>query len=90
MTADTPSQNVPRLRFPEYRAAAGWSKKPLKKLLTPIVREREKPTAPYTGLGVRSHGRGTFRKEHEHPDKISMKRLYEVACDDLIVNITFA
>ena len=90
MTADTPSQLVPRLRFPEYRDAAGWSKKPLREFLTPIVRERKKPAVPYTGLGVRSHGRGTFQKEREHPEKTSMKRLYEVDCDDLIVNITFA
>ncbi len=85
-----PGETVPKIRFPEFRNAQGWSLKPLGEILTPIVREREKPTVPYTGLGIRSHGRGTFRKEFENPEKISMTRLYEVNCNDLIVNITFA
>ena len=90
MTADTPSHLVPKLRFPEFRDTPGWSKRALGEILRPIVREREKPAVPYTGLGIRSHGRGTFRKELEHPEKTLMDRLYEVDCDDLIVNITFA
>lgn len=90
MTADNPSPFVPKLRFPEFRNTPGWSKRPLGEILTPMVRVREKPAVPYSGLGVRSHGRGTFRKELETPKKTSMDRLYEVDCDDLIVNITFA
>jgi type I restriction enzyme S subunit len=90
MTIDKSSRLVPNLRFPQFRDTPGWPKKPLGKFLTPIVREREKPAVPYTGLGIRSHGRGTFRKELEQPDKTSMERLYEVDCNDLIVNITFA
>ena len=90
MTADTPSHLVPKLRFPEFQDTPVWSKRPLGEILTPIVREREKPAVPYTGLGVRSHGRGTFRKELQPPEKTSMTRLYEVDCDNLIVNITFA
>ena len=90
MTASKPSHLVPRLRFPKFRDTPGWSKRPLGEILTPIVREREKPAVPYTGLGIKSHGRGTFRKEFEHPEKTSMDRLYEVDCGDLIVNITFA
>jgi len=81
---------VPRLRFPEFREAEGWVQKPLEALLLPVVREREKPSEFYTGLGVRSHGKGTFLKPHEIPEKNSMDRLYEVYTDDLIVNITFA
>ena len=90
MTADTLSHLVPTLRFPVFRDTQGWSLRPLGEVLTPIVRERKKPTVPYTGLGIRSHGRGTFRKELEQPEKTSMERLYEVDCNDLIVNITFA
>ena len=90
MMVDTPSQLVPKRRFAEFRDTPGWSKRPLREFLTPIVREREKPAVPYTGLGIRSHGRGTFRKELVRPEKTSMDRLYEVDCDDLIVNITFA
>ena len=90
MTADKPSPFVPKLRFPEFRDTPGWSKRPLGEILTPIVRKLKKPAVPYTGLGIRSHGRGTFRKELERPAKNVMDHLYEVDCDDLIVNITFA
>jgi len=90
MTADKPSRLVPSLRFPEFRDTPGWLKRLFADFLTPIAREREKPTVPYTGLGIRSHGRGTFRKELEQPEKTSMEHLYEVDCNDLIVNITFA
>jgi type I restriction enzyme S subunit len=90
VTAEKPTPVVPKLRFPEFRSQSGWFQKSLGEILMPIVREREKPTVPYTGLGIRSHGKGTFRKEREQPDKISMERLYEVDCNDLIINITFA
>lgn len=80
----------PKLRFPEFRDAPQWAEKPLEEILSPIVRERKKPVEAYTGLGLRSHGKGTFLKNLENPEKNSMEYLYEVQCDDLIVNITFA
>lgn len=80
----------PKLRFPEFRDAPQWTEKPLEEILSPIVRERKKPVAAYTSLGMRSHGKGTFLKNLENPEKNSMEYLYEVQCDDLIVNITFA
>ena len=81
---------VPKLRFPEFRDAEGWKEKRLDEVLAPIVRERKKPSEAYTGLGLRSHGKGTFLKRLEDPKKNAMEYLYEVKCDDLIVNITFA
>ncbi|WP_417799024.1 restriction endonuclease subunit S [Terasakiella pusilla] len=80
----------PKLRFPEFKDAGGWVNTPLDNALTPVVREVEKPSAVYTGLGVRSHGKGTFLKKNEDPEKNSMSCLYVVKPDDLIVNITFA
>src|ERR1039458_8578986 len=80
----------PKLRFPEFRDAPQWTEKPLEEILSPIVRERKKPVGAYTGLGMRSHGKGTFLKNLENPEQNSMEYLYEVQCDDLIVNITFA
>jgi type I restriction enzyme S subunit len=80
----------PKRRFPEFRDATQWTEKPLEEILSPIVRERRKPVEAYTGLGMRSHGKGTFLKNLENPEKNSMEYLYEVQCDDLIVNITFA
>jgi type I restriction enzyme S subunit len=81
---------VPERRFPEFQTAGAWDNKPLSEVLSPVVRERSKPTEPYTGLGLRSHGKGTFLKENEDPAKNAMDVLFEVKRDDLIVNITFA
>ncbi len=80
----------PKLRFPEFRNAPHWTEKLLEDALSPIVRERKKPIEAYTGLGMRSHGKGTFLKNLQNPEKNSMEYLYEVQGDDLIVNITFA
>ncbi|OQA25514.1 MAG: EcoKI restriction-modification system protein HsdS [Verrucomicrobia bacterium ADurb.Bin345] len=84
------SETIPRLRFPEFHSAPGWTKKKIGRVVTPVVRERDKPSTAYTGLGLRSHGKGTFLKNAENPDKNSMEVLFEVKCDDLILNITFA
>jgi len=81
---------TPKLRFPEFRDAQGWDNKPLEEALSPIVREKKKPSETYTGLGIRSHGKGTFLKKLADPQKNAMEYLYEVECDDLILNITFA
>jgi type I restriction enzyme S subunit len=81
---------VPKLRFPEFRGDEPWKTKDLGQVLNPVVRERPKPTVSYMGLGLRSHGKGTFLKPLEDPAKNSMDQLYEVKTNDLIVNITFA
>ena len=80
----------PKLRFPEFRDAPQWKEKLLEDALSPTVRERTKPVEAYMGLGLRSHGKGTFLKHLVNPEKNSMDYLYEVQGDDLIVNITFA
>jgi type I restriction enzyme S subunit len=90
MKPDGKSALTPKLRFPEFRAAPNWREKSLEEVLSPIVRERKKPVDAYTGLGMRSHGKGTFLKNLQNPEENSMEYLYEVQGDDLIVNITFA
>ena len=82
--------NVPKLRFLEFRDAPEWSKEQLGGTVSLKVRKRTKPQMPYKGLGLRSHGKGTFLKNDEAPEKNSMEYLYEVHADDLVVNITFA
>lgn len=67
-----------------------WRIKPLEHLIKPISREVEKPNKSYIGIGLRSHGKGTFLKPAEQPEKNSMDYFYVVRQDDLIVNITFA
>ena len=81
---------VPKLRFPEFQDAVGWKMSCFDEVLSPVVRERPKPADAYLGLGLRSHGKGTFLKPLADPAKNSMDQLYEVKTNDLIVNITFA
>lgn len=67
-----------------------WKIQPLENFIKPIVREVQKPSTPYLGIGLRSHGKGTFLKHDEQPEKNSMDNFYVVRPNDLIVNITFA
>ena len=67
-----------------------WKKHTLGAFLTPINRSVSKPDKEFLGLGIRSHGKGTFLKPNSDPTKIGMKTLYQVKENDLIVNITFA
>ena len=67
-----------------------WSVKPLKDLIEPVSRPVRKPPNPYLSIGIRSHGKGTFQKIVEHPEKVMMDTLYRVEENDLVVNITFA
>lgn len=67
-----------------------WKIQPLENFIKPIVREVPKPNVPYIGIGLRSHGKGTFLKHDEQPEKNSMDKFYVVRPNDLIVNITFA
>jgi type I restriction enzyme S subunit len=87
---DRKPELMPKLRFPEFQDAQGWEETRLAEVLSPIVREQKKPSEAYTGLGLRSHGKGTFLKPLENPEKNSMEYLYEVKCHDLVVSITFA
>ena len=67
-----------------------WKKHTLGSFLIPINRSVSKPDKEFLGLGIRSHGKGTFLKPNSNPTKIGMKTLYQVKENDLIVNITFA
>jgi type I restriction enzyme, S subunit len=67
-----------------------WNNKNLVDLIKPISRPIPKPENTYLSIGIRSHGKGTFRKMVEQPEKIMMDTLYRVDTNDLIVNITFA
>ncbi len=70
--------------------ADAWRVKQLGEVVEPISRPVPKPQKPYLSIGIRSHGRGTFQRITEQPEKVMMDTLYRVEADDLIVNITFA
>ena len=67
-----------------------WILNSLDKFIEPVTRGVPKPNETYTGIGIRSHGKGTFLKFNEQPEKNSMDQFFVVRPNDLIVNITFA
>ena len=70
--------------------SAHWQIRALQDLLEPVSRPVPKPQKPYLSIGIRSHGRGTFQRIIEQPEKVMMDTLYRVESKDLIANITFA
>jgi type I restriction enzyme S subunit len=76
-------------RFQEF-ANCQWQRMTISDLTVYRSRVTPKPEKPFTALGIRSHGKGTFLKPDFHPSKIEMTELFEVKKNDLIVNITFA
>jgi len=67
-----------------------WKVKLLGDLIEPVSRPVPKPQNPYLSIGIRSHGKGTFQKTVEQPEKVMMDTLYRIESNDVIVNITFA
>ena len=67
-----------------------WKIQPLGSFIKHVIREVPKPNEPYLGIGLRSHGKGTFLKHDEQPEGNAMDKFYVVCPNDLIVNITFA
>lgn len=76
-------------RFQEF-ANQKWERMRISSFADYKVRMKRKPEKPFTALGIRSHGRGTFLKPGFDPARIEMTELFEVRENDLIVNITFA
>ena len=67
-----------------------WEMKSLGELVESVSRPTPKSNEPYLSIGIRSHGKGTFQKTVEDPDKVMMDTLYRLEANDLVVNITFA
>ncbi len=67
-----------------------WKVKPLGDLIEPVSKPVPRPHNPYLSIGIRSHGKGTFQRIVEQPEKVMMDTLYRIEANDLIVNITFA
>lgn len=67
-----------------------WNVLQLKDFLIPQVRAVQKPKVNYKGIGIKSHGKGTFLKLSCDPKDIALTTLFEVKKGDLITNITFA
>jgi len=76
-------------RFQQF-AHRDWQRMRISTFADCKVRMKTKPNMPFTALGIRSHGKGTFLKPDFDPAKIEMTELFEVKEKDLILNITFA
>jgi type I restriction enzyme S subunit len=83
-------ETAPKLRFPEFVGTGDWEERKLGDVCELTLRSVDKPKQGYLGLGVRSHGKGTFQKLEQDPKANSMDVLYQVHENDLIVSITFA
>ena len=75
-----------------FRNSGGnnWCIRPFGELIEPVLRPVPKPKQPYLSIGIRSHGKGTFQKTVEQPEKVMMETLYQLDHQDIVVNITFA
>jgi type I restriction enzyme S subunit len=78
-----------KMRFREFKSFQ-WKNMRIGELVSLAPRAVPKPTSRFLGLGIRSHGKGTFLKLDVNPGTIQMPQMFEVRKDDLIVNITFA
>ncbi|RZB35527.1 MAG: type I restriction enzyme, S subunit [Desulfobacteraceae bacterium Eth-SRB2] len=67
-----------------------WRIRSFGELVEPVSRPIPKPKEPYLSIGIRSHGKGTFQKIVELPEKVMMDTLYRIDFQDLVTNITFA
>jgi len=67
-----------------------WRIRSLGELVEPVSRPIPKPKEPYLSIRIRSHGKGTFQKTVEQPEKVMMETLYRLDHQDIVVNITFA
>lgn len=67
-----------------------WPLVPFSDFSKPEIRNVKKPEGLYKGLGIRSHGKGTFLKHNSESSKIALEELFLVKENDLLVSITFA
>ncbi len=83
--------NVPNLRFPEFRRAGAWRKRSMGHILERMsVPIRVDPRQTYREIGIRSHGKGIFHKAPVSGATLGDKRVFRVVNDAFVVNIIFA
>lgn len=69
----------------------GWARKRADKVLDRVSRPVDvKPDQQYQQIGIRSHGKGLFDKEHVSGTELGDKRVFWVEPECFIVNIVFA
>lgn len=80
-------QKVPEIRFSGF--TDDWEQRKLGEIVEKYEDPIETPTEGYTRLGIRSHAKGTFHSYVEKGKELETAKMFRVAADKFIVNITF-
>lgn len=68
-----------------------WRVKPLGEVTEKTTRPIEvEPRGLYREIGIRSHGKGIFHKDHVKGETLGAKRVFQVVPERLVFNIVFA
>jgi len=78
----------PKIRFKGY--TKDWEQRKLSELLEKYEDPVETPHDGYERVGIRSHAKGTFHSFVEPGKELDTAKMYRVAADKFILNITFA
>ena len=81
-------KNIPKLRFKEF--SGEWEEKKLGTIIEKYEDPVETPTEGYMRLGLRSHAKGTFHSYVEKGKELETAKMFRVAPNKFILNITFA
>ena len=79
--------NKPNIRFNGYTDA--WEQRKFGKIVEKYEDPVPTPTNGYMRLGIKSHTKGTFHSYVEEGKELETAKMFRVASDKFIVNITF-
>ena len=79
--------SVPEIRFNGFDGA--WSKCRFGELVVKFEDPVETPTGGYMRLGIKSHAKGTFHSYVKEGEGLETAKMFRVAPNKFIVNITF-
>ena len=80
-------EKVPEIRFDGF--TEDWEQRKFGEIVEKYEDPVETPTEGYTRLGIRSHAKGTFHNYVEKGKELETAKMFRVAADKFIVNITF-
>ena len=80
-------EKVPKIRFDGF--TDDWEQRKFGDLVEKYEDPVKTPTEGYMRLGIRSHAKGTFHSYVEKGKELETAKMFRVAADKFIVNITF-
>lgn len=80
-------ETCPQIRFPGFND--DWEQRKFGDLVGKYEDPVETPTNGYMRLGIRSHAKGTFHSFVEEGKELETAKMFRVAANNFIVNITF-